>query len=70
MYEIDMTAPREKRTEILESEYEALYSVKELLKSRRDYELSMYGAEAGYLEEIYERTEKLLMKIVREQRGH
>lgn len=59
-----------KREEVLENEYEVLYSVRELLKSRHDSELSVYGEEAGYIGELLERTEKLLMKLVREQRNH
>lgn len=65
-----MTTEKEKRAVLLENEYEALYSVKELPKSHRDLELGMYGSEAGYLEDLLERTEKALMKIVREQRYH
>lgn len=65
---LSMPIEKESRRILLENEYEALYSVKELLKSRRDLELSMYGSEAGYLEDLLERTEKALMKIVREQR--
>lgn len=60
----------EKHAEMIENEYETLYSVKELLKSRRDSELQFYGEEAGYIEELLERTEKLLLKLVREQRNH
>ena len=60
----------EKHAEMIENEYEALYSVKELLKSRRDSELQLYGEEAGYIGELLERTEKLLLKLVREQRHY
>ncbi|MCQ2084968.1 MAG: hypothetical protein MJZ21_02325 [archaeon] len=65
-----MVTEKEKRAQLLDSEYEALYSVKELLKSRREMEIAMCGGEAGYLEELLERTEKLLLKLVREQRSY
>lgn len=65
-----MTSDKGKRAELLENEYEALYSVKELLESRRNMELSMCGGEAGYLEELLERTDKLLLKLMRERRNY